>query len=233
MSDNSIRAFAQLLARARAAIETPGDLDDAARNALIEDVAAFEDSLTAGGLPWPFEIHVGTIDHRRGTNRYVALTREALMAEIAGYCREWWSEIDDERDPTDMQDEAIAASYFEDNPGEFISTDCLRIEPPSIDLQLPSLETGRYCVLSTAHVSTATASLLEKWCSEVGRNRPINVASTIYGWFVPTRDVDDGARSLLPDDLLRAISFGRTGRCEHILFDCDADTVEALPTYDW
>ena len=52
MSVIGIRALAQLLARARAAIETPADLDDAARAAVIEDIAAFEDCLAQDAIPW-------------------------------------------------------------------------------------------------------------------------------------------------------------------------------------
>lgn len=233
MSDNSIRAFAQLLARARAGIETPGDLDSADRTALIEDVGAFEDCLAAEAIPWPIDIHVGSVTHRHGENHYAALTREALMAEIAEYCREWWSEIDDQRDPATLDDETVADVYFDDHASEYLTTDRVSIEPPTIESSLPEIETGCYCVLTTSHLSTATASSLDEWCSSAATDRPINVASTIYGWFVSARDVDEPTRSRLPDDLLAAMKFARERGFDHILFDCDADSVEALPHHDW
>lgn len=233
MSDTSIRAFAQLLARARAAIETPGDLDNAARQAVIEDIAAFEDCLTVEQLPWPIEVHVGSIDHRHGVNHYVALTREHLMAEVAGYCREWWAEIGDKRDPVQLDDEAVADRYFDDHPSEYLITDRVRIEPAPFDRFMPEVEAGRYCVLSTGHLSTSTATLLTGWCADAGSDRPINAASTLYGWFVPTRERDDAMRALLPADLSAAMQYGRTAGFDHILFDCDGDAVDALPEFDW
>lgn len=172
MPDNSIRAFAQLLARARAAIETPADLDDAARTAIIEDISAFEDCLARGAIPWGFDIHIGSIDHKHGTNHYAALTQEALMAEVAEYCREWWSDIDDGRDPATLDDDTIADIYFGDHSSEYLRIDRVRIDPPLADMQPSNLETGYYCVLTTAHLSTATASLLDEWCSAKPRPGP-------------------------------------------------------------
>ncbi|HET6525043.1 hypothetical protein [Sphingopyxis sp.] len=233
MSDISIRAFAQLLARARAAIETPADLDDAARTAVIEDIAAFGDNLAQNAIPWGFDIHIGSIDHKHGTNHYAALTQEALMAEVAEYCRIWWSEIDDERDPATLDDEMIATTYFEDHPTEYLKTDRVHINPPSANMQTSSLETGHYCVVTTAHLSNATAGMLDEWCAAATADRPINVASTIYGWFVPARDVDEPTRAKLPADLLAAMKFARAHGFDHILFDCDAGSVEALPKHDW
>lgn len=233
MSDASIRAFAQLLARARAAIETPADLDDAARTAVIEDIAAFEDCLARGAIPWGFDIHIGSIDHKNGTNHYAALAREALMAEVAQYCREWWSDIEDRRDPATLDDEKIADIYFGDHPSEHFTTDRVHIDPPRADMQTSGLETGHYCVLTTAHLSTATASSLDEWCAAATSDRPINVASTVYGWFVPARELDELTQAKLPADLLAAMKFARAQGFDHILFDCDAGSVEALPKHGW
>ncbi|MGN7931783.1 hypothetical protein [Sphingopyxis sp. 22461] len=233
MSEENMRAFAQLLARARAAFETATDLDDAAREALIEDISAFEDCLVEERLPWPIEVYIGTIDHRHGVNHYVALTRGHLIAEIADYCREWWAEIDDRRDPAQLDDETVADRYFDDHPSEYLVTDRVRIEPIHMVRPLPDVEAGRYCVLSTAHLSTATATLLTKWCADAGPDRPINVASTLYGWFVPTRENDEATGALLPADLSKAMQYGRSGGFDHILFDCDASGVDSLPAFDW
>lgn len=233
MSDNSIRSFAQLLARARAAIETPADLDDAARTAVVEDIAMFEDCLARDAIPWGFDIHIGSIDHKHGTNHYAALSRKALMAEVAEYCREWWSDIDDRRDPATLDDETIADIYFDDHPSEYLRTDRVRINPPLADMKTSSLETGHYCVLTTAHLSTATANSLDEWSTAETSERPINVASTVYGWFVPAREVDELTQAKLPTDLLAAMNFARAHGFDHILFDCDAGSVEALPKHDW
>ncbi|KAB2855861.1 MAG: hypothetical protein F9K41_07975 [Sphingopyxis terrae] len=95
------------------------------------------------------------------------------------------------------------------------------------------MEAGRYCVLTTAHVSTATASSLDEWCSSAATDRPINVASTVYGWFVPVREVDEPTLARLPADLLAAMKFARERGFDHILFDCDAGGVEDLPQHNW
>lgn len=94
-------------------------------------------------------------------------------------------------------------------------------------------ETGRYCVLGTAHLSTTTANLLDHWCSEQAKDRPLNIASSVYGWFVPTRDVDPVTRRELPEDLLTVMCFARVRGFDHVLFDCDAGTIEDLPVHDW
>ena len=233
MSDYNMRGFAQLLARARAAIETPRDLDEAARDALIEDIAAFEESLAAERLPWPIEVFVGTIDHPHGVNHYAALTREHLIAEIAEYCREWWDEIGDKRDPAELDDETVADRYFDDHPREYLVTDRICIELAPFDRSVPTVEAGRYCVLSTAHLSTGTATMLTEWCADAGADRPINVASTLYGWFVPARESDEATQALLPADLSAAMQYARRGGFDHILFDCDAGGVDDLPAFDW
>jgi hypothetical protein len=75
----------QLIARGRAALETPSDLDAAAIENLIDDLAVAEARLELHDVPWSLDVHVGYIDHRHGTNFYAALSREALVAEIAGF----------------------------------------------------------------------------------------------------------------------------------------------------
>ncbi|AOH86926.1 hypothetical protein AWL63_18240 [Sphingomonas panacis] len=95
------------------------------------------------------------------------------------------------------------------------------------------MEAGTYCVLGTAHVSAGTANLLDRWCSERSDGGPILIARSIYGWFVPTREVSSETNDQIPDDLLAAMSFGRRQGYDHILFDCDAATVPDLPVHDW
>jgi hypothetical protein len=97
----------------------------------------------------------------------------------------------------------------------------------------PGLETGRYCVLSTGHLSVATAELLDRWCRLAPHDQLIGVAPGRYGWFVPTLDIDGGAAAAIPDDLDAALVFGRRHGFDYLLFDCDARTVSELATYDW
>ncbi len=128
------RDFACLMSRARAALETPSDLSAEDREALIEALAAAEDSLRLHPLPWAIDIHVAHIDHSAGANLYAAVGRETLMREIAEFCREYWSEIADDRDPDTLDDEEIARIYFELHPDEYLQTDRVAIDAPPATL---------------------------------------------------------------------------------------------------
>lgn len=94
------------------------------------------------------------------------------------------------------------------------------------------METGRYIVLSTAHVRVETARLLDKWAKLPASDQPLAIASTQYGWFVPTRDIVDKVAGL-PAEILAALAFGRAHDCAYILFDCDGPEEELLPIYPW
>jgi hypothetical protein len=232
MTDTSKRDLARLLARARHAIEDPARLVEHDRAALLGALTSAETQVAGSPMPWSLEIHIASIEHRHGLNHYVALTRPALMGEVAAYCRECWSKIGDARDPGTLDDEAVASAYFDNHENEHLSSDRIELgaSPPAAGYLL---ETGWYCVLATAHLSTSTADLLDQWCSKEATDRPLNIASSIYGWFVPTRQVDPATQAQLPDDLLTAICFGRERGFDHILFDCDAGTADGLPVHSW
>lgn len=132
MTEYTARDHAALMARARAALETPADLDEAAVQALIEDIAVAEDRLALGPVPWAFEVHVGVIEHTKGMNTYAATTRAGLDSEMAEFCREWWHEISDPRDPASMKDEAVIDAYFEEHEREFVTTNRIQIDAPKL-----------------------------------------------------------------------------------------------------
>ncbi|WP_354293656.1 hypothetical protein [Sphingomonas sp. 1185] len=94
------------------------------------------------------------------------------------------------------------------------------------------LEQGRYCVLSTTHISHETSEWLESLSVGPPPPAPISVASTFYGWFVATREPDVPTEQI-PDDLLAAMRFGRARGFDQILFDCDASVVDGLDVHDW
>lgn len=224
-----------LLAQARAALIAPDTLDPPARYAVINAISVSEDAIAACPLPWPIEVHTAVIEHRHGMNIHVAANEMALIAEIAAYCREYWSEIDDARDPDTLSDTEAISSYFECHPSESCTKDRMHIAPvahPS-PLAAGSIEQGRYCVLSTAHLTVHTASCLDKWASWPPSDRPIDIAASVYGWFVPTRAIDDDRRAQLPQDLLRLIAFGRAHGFHFLLFDCDGSDVDGLPLHHW
>ena len=95
------------------------------------------------------------------------------------------------------------------------------------------IEQGRYCVLSTGHLAAGTAALLDEWASWPPTDRPIDIAASVYGWFVPTRPIDPARRRQLPEDLLAVIAFGDRLGCQFVLVDCDGRTVDALPRRPW
>lgn len=181
------------------------------------------------------EVHTAVIEHRHGMNIHVAVDAMALDKEIAAYCREYWSEIDDARDPNNLSDGEAISSYFECHPSESCTKDRMRIAPVAhpFPLAAGSIEQGRYCVLSTAHLTVHTASCLDKWASWPPSDRPIDIAASVYGWFVPTRAIDDDRRAQLPQDLLRLIAFGRAHGFQFLLFDCDGSDVDGLPLHHW
>jgi hypothetical protein len=95
------------------------------------------------------------------------------------------------------------------------------------------VEIGRHLVLSTVHVSMKTAEMLDNWATLEPSSRPLAVASTHYGWFIPTREAEEPDREQIPNEVLAAMRLGRELACDYLLFDCDAGEIDALPTFPW
>lgn len=236
MTDNSLHDFRALLARARDALETPADLDSQATAFLAEDIALAEQGLAHSPMLWPLDIHVGVIEHKEGLNIHVSVDRPALEAQIAAFCREWWPEIRDPRKAANLSDAEVIEIYFDRHDSEYLSSERIRIEPPPAapaHTAQPALEHGRYCVLSTAHLSAATAELLDLWSSWPPYDRPLDIAAAVHGWFVPTRLRDESGAAPLPEDLAALITFGREKGFAYVLVDCDGDTVDDLALSNW
>lgn len=232
MTTISPRDLARLLTRACAALQSRSD-EDAQHKALIDTLTEASQKLGALGGRWPIEIHIGTIEHSEGVNGYVAVSRSELMEKIAIFCREWWHQIDDDRDPASLDDEAVASAYFESHAEDHLVTDRVDLDvawPAAPDFPI---ETGQYCVLGIQHLSFATADVLDQWCSGRSEDRPIPLAETPYGWFVPTRAVDPVTQDEIPADVLAVMQFGRQHGFEHVLIDRDAGTTEELPLFEW
>jgi hypothetical protein len=91
---------------------------------------------------------------------------------------------------------------------------------------------GKYLDLSTAHLTPATRGLLDEapYYFPTVMKHPDG-----YGWmvFVQIDDVDpeeDAAN--IPPDLLACLNLAREHDCWWMLFDCGADIIPGLPTYD-
>ncbi|KHK90370.1 hypothetical protein LK12_17405 [Novosphingobium malaysiense] len=95
------------------------------------------------------------------------------------------------------------------------------------------MEFGRYLVLSTSHVRLSTAERLDAWAGLDRSLRPLAVASTHEGWFVASREIPEPYRRKVPLELLAAMRFARDLGCSYLLFDCDADVIDALPVFPW
>lgn len=97
---------------------------------------------------------------------------------------------------------------------------------------MSSLDVRRFIVISTGHVTEATAKLLDdvpvdEWPCLGGRYGD-------YGWFVYAHDENCGVgKDRIPDDLFAVMIWARKERCDYVLLDCDGDQIDALPHHDW
>lgn len=93
-------------------------------------------------------------------------------------------------------------------------------------------EICQFAIISTWHLSEATAKRLDdtpaaEWPCRGG-------PYCYYGWFVYAHEENLGnGDDAIPNDLFAAMTWARKHGFEYILFDCDADTVEGLTTYNW
>lgn len=222
-------AHLALLARARKAIDTPGELDDDVRSAIIADIDTATTRLSTWPLPWPLMVHVGSIEHREGINHYIAVTSRALMRQIADYCREFWFEIDDLRDPSHLDDETVVTEYFRQHPNEVHSTGVEQLSPePAIAPGL--LGTGKVLLLDSHHISPETDSHLLEWANAGRMDAPMFVTDTPMGWLLSNEP--DCPFEELPDDLERAMTCARVAGAQHLLIGRDGVIVEGLLRYD-
>jgi hypothetical protein len=102
------------------------------------------------------------------------------------------------------------------------------------------LEIDKTLVLSTAHVTPETAAILNEGIESQGPMISGHVADwSDYGWVMwcggetdPKIETEDN-EGLLPADVHGALMFARKHGCQYVRFDCDADTVDDLPTWEW
>ena len=88
-----------------------------------------------------------------------------------------------------------------------------------------TFEKQSVAVISTAHLTPETANML----NEGSMNPTTAPTPTRYGWLVITNIVDKAT----PPDLQKLLDWARKQGCLYLMLDCDADTVDALPQYDW
>ena len=91
------------------------------------------------------------------------------------------------------------------------------------------METPKMLVLSTSHVTAATARLLDHtprpdWPVSGGPHG-------LYGWFCYAHDEDPQGN--IPLEMMNVFWFARENECDYVLFDRDADVIDELPVWEW
>ncbi|PKP94702.1 MAG: hypothetical protein CVT77_01435 [Alphaproteobacteria bacterium HGW-Alphaproteobacteria-16] len=217
-----------LLARVVTALESPGDLDNRTRHALIDEIDAAAEHFMAWPVPWPIDVHFASIDHCDGVDYFLAPSRPTLTGQLAEFCREHWPEINHQQDHASLDDETVVREYFNRHPDTYLSTQVEPLAPERLaDRAL--LMAGRVLPLSNRHLSPGTCHNLLEWTETDAQARPLMVTDTPLGWFVPT------ARSFvsgdLPDDLDAVLRFAREHDAAYLLLGPDGDITEALPVF--
>lgn len=75
---------------------------------------------------------------------------------------------------------------------------------------------------STAHLSLAARAYVDS-----GEGI---ASATPYGWWVYATEEPD---ERVPSDLAAVMAYARTLGAEYVNFDCDAEEIDALPTFAW
>ncbi len=101
-----------------------------------------------------------------------------------------------------------------------------------------AVEINKMLTLSTAHISEATAELLQRcnaadWDDPSIEDVPLVVyEKSDYGWFVVVPN-DLFRINRTPPDLLMLFRLAQAQGCTWIMFDRDVEPVANLPTFNW
>lgn len=91
-----------------------------------------------------------------------------------------------------------------------------------------TLEFRKTLMLTTGHLTEATAKMLD---TTPAKDWPvIGGPYGTYGWQMYAHDDNDGT---IPDDLWAVCEFANANGADLVVFDCDANPVDGLPTYEW
>lgn len=105
------------------------------------------------------------------------------------------------------------------------------------------LEIEKLAVISTAHVSEHTVSLLPEKAADLEHGRPDRPKHDWWPEFVRDegwlfylygyQDEFDYNYQNAPKDLKDVLQYVRNSGCLWCLFDCDGRTIDGLYTYEW
>lgn len=97
---------------------------------------------------------------------------------------------------------------------------------------MSSLDVRTFVVISTAHLTEASAKLLDRVPS--ARWPCLGGVYGEYGWFLYAHEENCGTgNDEIPDDIFAVMTWARKKGFEYVLVDCDGDTVVELPVHDW
>lgn len=90
-------------------------------------------------------------------------------------------------------------------------------------------EVRNFLTLSTGHVPREVAEALDSNFPDTWPvcGGPFNT----FGWFMYAHDED--CEGTIPPELMRVFEYALSVNCNYVLFDCDADVLPALPSWDW
>lgn len=94
------------------------------------------------------------------------------------------------------------------------------------------LESRRFVVVSTGHVSRPTATMLDE--TPCAKWPCVGGSYADYGWFFYAHDENCGEGDQhIPDDLFAVMTWARAKGFDYVLLDCDADAADDLQTFEW
>lgn len=99
------------------------------------------DALGSARPPAGATLHIAVCEHKHGTSGWVGLTKADLYRQIAGFCTEYWREVERDAGPIDEYDgdEAIVRGYFDGHDSEtlYVEEAKLPAAPPAPSRQGP------------------------------------------------------------------------------------------------
>lgn len=98
----------------------------------------------------------------------------------------------------------------------------------AVTLQGHEVELPLMLVLSTAHITKATAGLFEMKTDDI----PIHHDKGEYGWVIPLK-TGVPLPHTIPADLRGVLAYAESLGASWVMLDRDAETIDALPSWNW
>jgi len=231
MKDHLRSTHLNLLARARAVLASPtqGSADIAQ---IIADLDTAILSIDRAPVAWSIPVYLATIGHGHGTTTVVAVSHRGLQEQVATFCRSQWAEINDSRDPGQLDDTKVIGDYFRLHPEDELTSRMEWIDP-DLGYDPERLEIGNYVALSTSHISRRTTQKIDEWMKCDPDERLVSITDTHFGWLVAADPSSFGDFLEIPDDLFHALTFAWGLGCNYLILDRDASTTDRLVCYEW